>query len=126
MKLLPLNTLGQTLSLSGSPSLTFDPPRQEERPAGPGSFAAACLLASGEELHQGNLRLPGPRTLHHPLRHPEELPVGPRGQLLRRPRPGRAGGPAVAGPGLRVALFGSLGLQALIELCQGDKVHFIL
>ncbi|TMS01259.1 Lactase-like protein, partial [Larimichthys crocea] len=58
--------------------------RQEEWPAGPGSFSAARLLASGEELRQGNLRFFGPRTFHYALRHHEELPSRRRRQLLRR------------------------------------------
>lgn len=101
--------------------LRFFSSRQEERPAGPGSLATSRLLAAGEELHQGHLRLPGPRPLHHPLRHHEELPSRPRRQLLHRPWPGRAGGPAVARPGFRVALLGSLGLPPPAELCQGAR-----
>lgn len=95
--------------------------RQEEWPAGAGGLAAACLLTAGEELHQGHLWLPGPWSLHHTLCHPEELPIRPWGQLLCRPWPCWAGRPPVAWSWLRVALLCALGLQTLVELCQGER-----
>jgi len=95
--------------------------RQEEWPAGPGSFTAARFFTPGEELHQRHVWLPGPRTFYHPLRHPEELPISPWGQLLCGSWPCRAGWPKMAWSWFWVALFRSVGLPALVEFCEGTR-----
>lgn len=100
--------------------------REEERTAGPQHIPPAHLFSPREELHQRNVRLPGYQPLHHPLHHPEELSIQSyQQQLLHWPRPGRAGGPPVARPRFRVALFCALGFQASPQFCEGGAAFVV-
>lgn len=100
--------------------IIFPARRKEERPAGPRHVTPAHLFSPREELHQRDLWLPGHRPLHHPLHHPEEQSIhSQQQQLLHGPRPGWAGGPPLAWPWFRVALFCALGVQASTQLCEG-------
>lgn len=96
--------------------------RKEECPAGPRHISPAHIFPPGEELHQGDLRLPWHRSFYHPLHYSEEQPIRPQQQqLLHWPWPSWAGWPTVAWPWVRVALLCALGFQTSAQLCQGDS-----